>query len=274
MLATKGLCEVESNKAGKRERTPPNRFIHPGKSRRPFGGSIKHVQESANPRHPTKVVIRARNEHGAEAWFGATQEAHADTLRRRTNRQVEIFASGVLKVAVVVASMLISSSCSILNQPINPDAQSAQTGGATTSGFGNGGAGGSSGADTTQACLAALASITCPTSGLEVPCLASISHCMLDNCAAWEPACAKCLLGPAVRSTRPGRRSTQLARRIPDAIPMARLGPRGASAECPTVSTCAISESGWKRPSKRAGLRSDRARGILERELMLPRVVA
>lgn len=196
MLATKGLCEVRSNQAGKRERTPPNRFIHPGKSRRPFGRSMKHVQESANPRHPTKVVIRARNEHGAEAWFGATQEAHADTPRRRTDRQVQILASGVLRVAVVVASMLISSSCSMLNQPINPDAQSAQTGGATTSGFGNGGAGGSSGADTTQACLAALASITCPTSGLEVPCLASISHCMLDNCAAWEPACAKCMLGP------------------------------------------------------------------------------
>jgi hypothetical protein len=30
----------------------------------------------------------------------------------------------------------------------------------------------------------------------------------------------------------------------------------------------------WRRPSKSAGLRSDRARGIFERGLMLPRVVA
>lgn len=189
------FAKSDRTKLGRRERTnelQPNRFIHPGKSRQPFGKSMKDMQGSADSRSP-KTVIRACNGHGAEAWAVATQDDHADTLKRRTERQARPPARGcVLRIVVVVASIMISSSCSMLNQPINHDAQPDQTGGVTASR----GAGGSTGADVTQECLAALASITCPSTGLAVPCLASTSHCMLDNCAGWEPACAKCLLGP------------------------------------------------------------------------------
>jgi|ERR1039457_2430996 hypothetical protein len=108
---------------------------------------------------------------------------------------------GVPRVAMA-ASILIFLACSVLNQPINADAQSTKTGGAAVK-SGSDGTGGSAGSGVTQACLAELSLLpgSCTTSSsLAVPCLGSTSagggDCMLDDCYAWETICAKCLFGP------------------------------------------------------------------------------
>jgi hypothetical protein len=112
----------------------------------------------------------------------------------------------------VLAGVLLYSACSILNQPVNPDGQSSQTGGvkarAGNGGTGgvvgtgrsaSGGAGGSTGgSEATQECASALASVrgSCPTRSLLVPCLSVDAHCGLDDCRSWGNACAECLFGP------------------------------------------------------------------------------
>jgi len=112
----------------------------------------------------------------------------------------------------VLVGVLIASACSILNQPINPDSQSSQTGGARAWGgnSGTGGvvgtgrlssagtAGGTGGSEATQECSIELTlfSGSCPTRGLMVPCLSRDADCVLDDCYAWEKACSECLFGP------------------------------------------------------------------------------
>jgi hypothetical protein len=110
---------------------------------------------------------------------------------------------------VMLAGLLLYSACSILNQPVNPDGQSSQTGGVMAKGRGggsggggaSGGAGGSSDTSVTQECLAELALLpgSCGPRALAVPCLASTGagggDCLLDDCQAWETACAQCFFG-------------------------------------------------------------------------------
>jgi hypothetical protein len=108
---------------------------------------------------------------------------------------------GVPRIAMA-AGILIFSACSVLNQPINADAQSTNTGGAAGK-SGSGGTGGSGGSGVTQACLSEITLFagSCATNrALAVPCLDSTGAlgggCMLNDCDAAATACARCFYGP------------------------------------------------------------------------------
>jgi len=147
--------------------------------------------------------------------------ARGGIIRSRAKRYGSREGMTHVQRLAMLAGVLLYSACSILNQPVNPDGQSLQTGGVTAKGGGgdsgggiaSGGAGGSSDTKVTQECLAELALIpgSCGPRALAVPCLDSTGagggFCLLDDCHAWKTA--RRILGATSGGDQPGWRGAR-----------------------------------------------------------------
>jgi hypothetical protein len=105
-------------------------------------------------------------------------------------------------LTALLAAILIATSCSVLNQPINPD----------------GGSGESTALQQCQATIDSFEGSCHRQSGLLRPCLRGIATCGLSDCDDWGSDCAQCLFGPCCQQHVAYQAACSIQRSYPSAL--------------------------------------------------------